>query len=55
MNKTSLALILSIIAGLLCLAKFIFSYYKHSQLDYTILFAGVFIIAFGISTNSKRK
>lgn len=55
MNKNSIALILSIIAGLLCLGRFFYTYSKTQELDYIILLAGIFIIALGISNYLRKR
>lgn len=50
MKKNKLAFILAIIAGLICLANFIYKLVRLNQADYTILLAGIFIIALGVSS-----
>jgi hypothetical protein len=43
------------IAGALCLGAFIFNLVRSHKTDYAILFAGIFIIAFGVSAYKKTK
>lgn len=55
MKANGTALILALVAGLLCLAASAIHYYRHGDLDYKMLFAGIFVLAFGISMNYRRK
>ena len=55
MKKNQLALILAIIAGLICLSNFIYKLMKFGNADFVVLFAGIFIIALGISSHFKKK
>jgi hypothetical protein len=54
MSKHRVAFILALIAGTLCLGKFIYTYYQSTELDYTILLAGIFIVGLGISNYKKQ-
>jgi len=55
MKKNTIALALALVAGILCLSNFTYKWMKFDAIDYTILFAGLFIIAFGIGVYSNRK
>ncbi len=50
MKKNKLAFTLAIIAGIISLSNFIYKLVTLHETDYVILLAGVFIIAFGISS-----
>jgi membrane protein CcdC involved in cytochrome C biogenesis len=54
MKKSKLAFILAIIAALLCFTSFVIKLVRSDKIDYPILLAGVFILAFGISTSLKK-
>ncbi len=55
MKNTKLAVILSIIASMLCFISFILKLVKSDKTDYAILLAGIFILGFGISTYFNKK
>lgn len=55
MNAPRLAFILALVAGLLCFSAFFWNYLRKDQLDYTVLFAGLFIVAVGTSSYLYRK
>lgn len=55
MNKNKLFLVLALVAGGLCVGKFMHSYFKSNELDYTILLAGLFIIGFGINSSLTKR
>lgn len=50
----NLAFTLSILAALICLSKFTYSFVQYRETDYFILFAGVFLAAIGF-VNRFRK
>ncbi|MDB5246666.1 MAG: hypothetical protein JWQ40_1060 [Segetibacter sp.] len=55
MTRNKIALTLAVVAGLICLAKFVHTYIQTKTFDYLILFAGLFIIFFGISRNMPKR
>ncbi len=54
MKKTTLALILSIVASALCLGNFFYKWAQQGQLDYMILAAGLFILAMGYGVYARK-
>jgi hypothetical protein len=55
MKTKHLTLTLAIVAGLLCFGAFISRTIKSGTADYTILAAGFFIIALGITAWFRKK
>lgn len=55
MKTNKFAFVLAVIAGLLCIGKFVFKYIRGSEADYPILVAGIFILGIGIGFLAKRK
>jgi hypothetical protein len=55
MKKNKLAFILAVIAGLICLGNFIYKLIRFQKTDYSILAAGIFIIALGASAYFKKR
>lgn len=55
MKAKYITLTLAIIAGLLCLGAFVTRWVKSGIADYTILCAGIFIIALGIAAWFRKK
>jgi hypothetical protein len=55
MKKNKLAFILAIMAGLICLANFIYKLVRFGKTDYKILLGAVFITALGVSAYFMKK
>ena len=50
MKSKKTALVLAIVAGVLCFGVFGYKYIKRNKLDYTILVVGIFVTSLGISS-----
>lgn len=53
-KKNKLAVALALIAGTLFLSNFLYKWLNSDRIDYTALLAGIFIIAFGIGTYTRK-
>jgi hypothetical protein len=54
MKSKQLAFILAIVAGLLCIGAFVTKLMRSGETEYTILWAGIFVIALGISALYRK-
>jgi hypothetical protein len=54
MKSRQLAFILAIVAGLLCIGAFVTKLIRSGETEYTILWAGIFVIALGISALYRK-
>jgi hypothetical protein len=55
LKKNKLAFTLAMIAALISIGNFIYRFIRFDKADYTILLAGIFFIAFGISVYFMKK
>lgn len=54
MKTKQFAFILSLVAGLLCIGAFVTKLIRSGETEYTILWAGIFVIALGVSALYRK-